>query len=298
MVGLTALIFSCNKQQPLLKLINTAELNFPSASATEFYQNKIYVFGDDATHLLVLNPDYQTIDSIDYWNTTIPRIPREIKPDIESCFISRDSKSIILTGLGSMSDTNRWKVIRYDINNRRIDTSSDLFTKGSLKGIPQLNIEGSAIVNTTIVLANRANLSNHINHLLFIDDSKSITLKKFILPQNKVIAGISGLYYVKEKNMMLFTASEETTASTTQDGAIGESYLGGIENFSVKMNEVELTPDFYYRLSNFDQRLIQQKIESVCVEKIEGNVMTLHLAADNDNGKSQLFKIQFNWEKR
>lgn len=298
MAGLTALIYSCNKQQPVLKLINSTELNFPSASAIEFYQNKVYVFGDDAPHLLILNPDYQPIDSISYWNNALPRIPREMKPDIESCFIRTDSNRIILTGIGSMSATNRWKAIRYDIHNGRIDTSSNFLSKESLKGIPQLNIEGSAIVNTTVVLANRANLSNSINHLLFIDDSKSITVKKIIFPQQKTVAGISGLYYAKEKDLMLFTASEEATASTTEDGTIGESYLGGIENFSVRMNEVELKPDFFYRLSKFDQQLTQQKIESVCVEKVEGNVLTLHLAADNDNGKSRLFKIQFNWEKR
>ena len=36
-----------------------------------------------------------------------------------------------------------------------------------------------------------------------------------------------------------------------------------------------------------------QKIESVAVEEVKANKAVLHLAADNDNGESTIFKLRF-----
>ena len=290
------MINSC-KEQPVLQLIKNTELNFPSASAIEFYNNKIYVFGDDAPYLLIVDTDHQPIDSINYWGNESRRISKKTKPDIESCFISNDENPPLLTALGSMSDIYRWKVLRYDLSNKQLDTSSYFLSRETMASVQQLNIEGGTAVNETLVLANRANLSNPVNHLLFYDSSQTLTSKRLVLPSSKTVAGVSGLYYIKEKDLLLFTASEEATASTTADGAIGESYLGGIENFSARMTEGEFKPAFFYRLTDFEQKLVGQKIESVCMEKIEGDILTLHLASDNDNGKSMLFKFRFNWKK-
>ena len=285
-------MFSCEKRKSFIQLIQTTELNFPSASAIEFYNNKLYVFGDDATYLLVLSKDYRLIDSTNYWGENIQRIPKTLKPDIESSFVNDSNGQFFLTGIGSMSDTNRWKVVSYNLTSGTINTSPSFLSGKQIAGIEQLNIEGSTVVNQTFVLANRANLSNAVNHLVFYNQDKTLTTKKLHLPLNKTIAGISGLFYVKEKDLLLLTASEEETFSTTMDGAIGESYLGGIQNFSGKINDAELKSDFFYRLSDVDKQFTKQKIESVCLEAIENGEMVLHLAADNDNGKSRLFKLR------
>ncbi|RYZ30173.1 MAG: hypothetical protein EOO10_03795 [Chitinophagaceae bacterium] len=293
LAGLTALTYSCGKNKSPIELLVTKELNFPSASAIEFYHNKLFLFGDDATHLLVLSPNYQPTDSINYWQGSFHRIPKPVKPDIESSLLLEEGGETILYGIGSMSDVNRWKVIKHKLNSQQTDTFSYFISKNILAQINQLNIEGSATVNNTIVLANRANLSNPVNHLLYWDRADvHLISKQLLLPKQKTVAGVSGLYYVKEGDLLLLTASEEEAASTTKDGTIGESYLGGIKNFSKKLNDAEFKPDFFYQLSKADDRFSKQKIESVCLETIGDDELILHLAADNDNGKSHLFRIR------
>jgi hypothetical protein len=285
-------MFSCARNSPPLQLLTSTELNFPSASAIEFYQDKLYVFGDDATYLLVLSGSYQPIDSISYWPEKIQRITKKKKPDIESSLIIEKEGKLFLTGIGSMSDDNRWKAIIYNLADKTVSTTVNPFPAQHFSKISQLNIEGSTVVNNTIVFGNRANNSMPVNYILFWKGNDSVNTKKLLFPKNKKVAGISSLYYVKEKDMLLITASEEETASTTADGAIGESYLGWIENFSTKMNDTAFSPDQFYKLSNADKAFTKQKIEAVCVEKTDKDEMILHLAADNDNGKSRLFKLR------
>ncbi|HEY0042847.1 MAG TPA: hypothetical protein VGB71_19370, partial [Flavisolibacter sp.] len=59
-----------------------------------------------------------------------------------------------------------------------------------------------------------------------------------------------------------------------------------------KMNAGEFAPDQYVKLSSIDQAFAEQKVESVCVEKVMSNELLLHLVADNDNGSSNLFKLR------
>lgn len=283
---------SCSRQQAPFQLLSTKELNFPSASAIEFYGDKLYVFGDDAPYLLVLSPDYEVIDSVFFWAKLNSRIPKDVKHDIESAMIRMEEGQPVLYGIGSMSTAKRWGAWAYYL---QADAFKDVtfFEPGkAFPSVQALNIEGSCVVGRTTVFCNRANLSAPLNHLIFLEEKSSAVVKPITLPHDKIVAGISGLFYVEEKDLLLFTASEEETASTTADGAIGESYLGWIENFSAKMQSNHFQPDKYIKLSEIDSAFVKQKIESVCVEKEESNSLRLHLTADNDNGTSRLFKLK------
>jgi hypothetical protein len=96
---------------------------------------------------------------------------------------------------------------------------------------------------------------------------------------------------VAEKDLLLFTASEEATTSAYEDGAIGDSYLGWINNFSEAWKSAAVVPTKVLKLPTFHPAFQHQKIESVCVESQQGRRYLLHLAADNDNGKTVLFKV-------
>jgi hypothetical protein len=55
----------------MLKLQKTLTLSdFPSGSAIEFYNNHLYLVGDDATQLLVLDPSYKKVDSIELFKSS------------------------------------------------------------------------------------------------------------------------------------------------------------------------------------------------------------------------------------
>ena len=275
-----------------VKLLASKTLHFPSASAIEYYQNKLYIFGDNATHLLILSPDYRLLDSVKYWKENVYSIEKNDKPDIESAMIvERDNKAVLI-GVGSMSDKKRWSVIEIALDNYEVKEAHFFDKRSKFPGIKELNIEGSCAVGNTMVFANRANLSSKKHHLLFWNGRDSLFTKQFLLPQNKNIPGLSGLYYVKENDILLFTASEEETSDAKQDGAIGDSYLGWITRFSQKMKEEQFTPDEFLKLSSFDKAFSKQKIESVCAEKVSNNNLILDLVADNDNEESKIFKVE------
>ena len=279
-------------RSPSLQLLFPKVIGFPSASGLEFYKDTLYIFGDNATRLLLLTPDYQPVGSYTYANSNDAVLSKDAKPDIESALIIQEEAGPLLMGVGSMSGENRWSVYALHFGRDTL-TQSTFFENGTtFTGIEEINIEGSTAFVNQILLCNRANLSTRKNHLLMWDRKNSIVVKELALPVTGSIAGLSGLYYVKEKDLLLFTASEEATGNAYEDGAIGESYLGWIAGFSFAWKTENLQPDGFLKLSQFDPAFAGQKIESVCMETYSGNTFLLHLAADNDDGKSGLFKVR------
>ena len=89
---LFALIFtfmSCKMEKgPGLSLITKTELlNFPSASSIEFHNGKLYVIGDDARNLAILDKNYKLVDTIELFPGEGLRIPKKIKADLEASTI-------------------------------------------------------------------------------------------------------------------------------------------------------------------------------------------------------------------
>ena len=283
--------FSAAERAPSLRLLKSATIDFPAASGIEYHEGEIFVFGDNATHLLILDTGYKTVNRIRFWNSDLKMIPKNEKPDLESAHIFYRNSRPILSGVGSHSTENRWKVFEYELGgNKLVETA--YFNKGEpFPGIKELNIEGSTVVGNVRLFCNRANLSNPKNHLLFWNGGDSLAIKEMKLPKTSSVAGLSGLDYVQQKDLLFFTASEEATTNAYEDGAIGDSYLGWINNFSKKAKKNTLRPDVLICLRRYDKKFAGQKIESVCVESVSGNRYILHLAADNDTEKSVLFTV-------
>jgi hypothetical protein len=292
------LINSCKEKDPELQLLSSQLLPyFSSASAIECYNNQLYIFGDDASYLLVLDSNYVIDDSTTYFIDTSHRIAKEIKPDIEAATLLDFGDQTYLYGFGSMSTTNRKMVYSFPIDSLRGFIKTVYFPK-KISEIKEWNIEGAAFVKDQLLLVNRANTTNKNNYLLletFIaNKSKDSTSRaiKIDLPQQQNVIGASGLYYIDERDLLLFTASEEDTPNAFDDGIIGNSYLAVVKDFSKKMFRNSIAPDVLINLTNVNATFKQQKIESVCLEKFIGNNMILHLVADNDNGQSSIFKIR------
>lgn len=286
------MILSAGKERPALHLVATKRLSFPSASGIEYYKNKLYIFGDNSTNLLILSTDYSQADSVEYWTGKVSVIDKEDKPDIESAMMVERDHNPVLFGVGSMSDKKRWQVFEFSLSDLTFRKTHFFDRKDVSPGIKEVNIEGSAQVGSTVVLCNRANEKTKRNHLLFWNGKDSVISKEITLPTASVTSGMSGLYYVKEKDVLLFTASEEATDNAIDDGAIGDSFLGWINDFSRKMKGKVLAPDGYLKLSAVDKAFARQKVESVCAENVSGDRYLLHLVADNDNNESRIFKIE------
>ncbi|MDB5251911.1 MAG: hypothetical protein JWP27_1080 [Flaviaesturariibacter sp.] len=294
------ILLTGNSCTPRLRLLKTTYFeSYPSASSLDYGDGHLYMLGDDAPQVMVLDSDHQVTDSIALFEGATGRLAKSDKPDFESTFFYQPSadRRYLIT-VGSFSTPRRNRLGWIDLGTRRTEKIATVELQ--VPGIEELNIEGAALVGDQLVLSNRANNSHPTNYLVLmpVDASRIIgsaasRLLQIDLPTLRTIAGISSVSYCRENDLLLFTASTENTTNAYTDGAIGNSYLGLISHASKKLGQARLTPDRFLSLAPFLHEKTPQKIESVVVEKCIDGVLTLHLAADNDNGKSTLFKMQW-----
>jgi len=272
--------------------------NYPSASAIEYYDGKLYLMGDDATNLLVLDTSLNIVDSIPIISYSGNRIPKDIKPDLEASALNADN--LILFGSGSLSPyrNSGWK---YNLKTKDKDSINlePLYLKAKAIGIEQINIEGACFVSGKLILVNRGNKSYPHNHLIitdekFLNNDSNIQISIIPFAPQKDTAsfrGISGLCYAKESDKLILTVSTENTRSSHEDGPIGKSYLWIIDNISTKINDRALGQKRVIDLEYIDSRFKGQKIESATVIKETDKLIYLALVADNDDGSSTVFKM-------
>ena len=272
--------------------------NYPSASSIEYYDGKLYLMGDDATKLLVLDTNLNIVDSIPIISYPENRIPKDIKPDLEASALN--SGNLFLFGSGSLSPYRNfaWKHNLKTKDNDSINLEP-LFIKAKELGIEQINIEGACFVSGKLLFINRGNKGYPHNHLIitdekFLNNDSSFQIFIILFAIQKDIdsfKGISGLCYARESDQLIMTVSTEDTKNSFDDGAIGPSYLWIINNISTKIDDRTLSSKRVIDLEYIDSRFKGQKIESATVIKETDKLIYLALVADNDDGSSTVFKM-------
>ena len=150
--------------------IQMKKLNdYPSASSIEYYDGKLYLMGDDATKLLVLDTNLNIVDSIPVISYPENRIPKDIKPDLEASALNGDN--LFLFGSGSLSPYRNfaWRLNLKTNDNDSINLQP-LYLKIKEQGIEQINIEGACFVSGKLILVNRGNKGYPHNHLIITDE--------------------------------------------------------------------------------------------------------------------------------
>lgn len=297
---------SCNQKEINDSyLISVKKLSYPSASSVEFYDGVLYVMGDDATDLLVLDTNLNVIDSIHFIDYAGRRIPKDSKQDLEASALYKDNTGTALFLFGSGSITpNRDKGWWYYFETKIKDSVSfqTLYSQLKKSGINQINIEGACFIYKSLLLSNRGNKNYPINHLIYIDDAlrsfwdKDSSFHLKIMPfepekDTSLFKGISGLCYSRQSDQLIMTVSTENTRSAYEDGAIGKSYLWVIDSISNKLKSKTVTSDKVIDLEEIDPRFKGQKIESATIIEETKEFMRLVLVADNDDGSSTIFKM-------
>ena len=272
--------------------------HYPSASSIEYYEGKLYLMGDDATNLLILDTGLNIVDSIPLLSYTGKRIPKDIKPDLEAAALNADD--LFLFGSGSLSPYRNfgWKHNLKTKDNDSINLEPLLLKVKDL-GIEQINIEGACFVSGKLLFINRGNKGYPHNHLIitdekFLNNDSSFQISVIPLAAQKDLAsfkGISGLCYARESDQLILTVSTEDTRNSHEDGAIGKSYLWIINNISTKLIDKALGSKRVIDLEYIDSRFKGQKIESATVIKETDRLIYLALVADNDDGSSSVFKM-------
>lgn len=285
-----------------LELLKTSYFPFyPSASTLAYHKERLYVMGDDAVQLLVLDKNYKPVDSLRLFKGTEKRVAKDIKADIESSAFLQKGQETFLILFSSFSSPSRKQVFAINTNNQKIKRDFRRFKfKPQLPAIKEWNIEGAACAGNNLIFSNRANYTHKTNHLLVMNANlkkgfkkNAISVIRIQLPKTENVIGVSGLTYLEGEDLLLLTATTEITDNAYTDGEIGDSFLGYITNVSAKLKDSTIRVDKLLNLTPVLKQSTLQKIESVTVEEVVGNKAILHLAADNDNGESTLFKLRF-----
>ena len=294
----TSLFISCNGKNNLPDLQIIKLNNYPSASSIEYNDGKLFLMGDDATKLLVLDTNLNIVDSIPLLSYSANRIPKDVKPDLEASALNADN--LFLFGSGSLSPYRNSGWI-HNLKTKHNDSINlePIFSKAKDLGIEQINIEGACFVAGKLVLVNRGNKGYPHNQLIITDENfwnKDSSFAISIIPfaaQKDInsFKGISGLCYANESDRLILTVSTEDTKNSYDDGTIGKSYLWIINGISTSLNTKSLGLKRVIDLEYIDSRFKGQKIESAVVIGETKELIHLVMVADNDDGSSTVFKI-------
>jgi len=284
-----------------LNLLDYKELkSYPSGSGIEFYDDKIYLVGDDAKDILVMSRKWKDEQLINIFDSTQERIPKKIKADLEATAIVHLDTMVYLLIMGSGSTDQRNKGIMLNVETGdKTEIECTLFYKRLKEnGIIDLNIEGATEVSDYMIFCNRGNKTHPANELIVTNkdffrnqQNAPIGLLNIDMSEYEGTMALSGACYSYEHDWLIFTASTEDTADSYHDGTIGKSYLGIIEDAYRKITKNRVRVNELIDLAKTNKKFDGFKIESVCIQSERKYRMKLHLVADNDDGKSHLFKI-------
>ena len=214
---------------------------------------------------------------------------------------------LLIIGSGATDKRNKALLLNLKNNATRWIDLSVFYNRIKAAGITGLNIEGIAEVYDYLVMVNRGNASSPNNHLIitksdFWKDQEKASLQVIKIDFDSVDAaglnlGVSGLTYSDKHEDLFLTISTEDTPNTTDDGKIGKSYLAVIENLYRKIGREKgkIKINQLIDLSAADKQFEGYKIESVCIQSEKDHSVKMQLVADNDLGKTYLFKVWLSW---
>ena len=300
------LFFACAKRSQHELVSVTRLAHYPSASALEFADKKLYVIGDDATRLLVMDTSFNVVDSIALYPHSASRIPKETKADLEAAAFIELKKRRLLLLLGSGSAGPResgWLIDPVSLKKDSISLSR-FYARLREEGLREVNIEGCAPIPGFLFLINRGHKAYPTNYLIktknaFWSDTNNVAIDLIRIGTNTDTAsfrGVSGMDYAPVSDRLILTVSTEDTRSVYEDGAIGKSYLWIVKFISSKRDWLAINPDQVIDLEEIDGIFRGQKLESVAVVQETKEHLLLALAADNDDGSSTLFNLRIRKE--
>jgi hypothetical protein len=291
-----------------LELTDFKELtDYPSASGIECFEDKVYLVGDNAKDILVLNKKWKKPEYIPLFEAPGNSIPKNEKADLEALTLLQIDKKPYLLAVGSGSTAKRNKGVLINLKNNQPQMLDFTVFYERLKAteIKDLNIEGVAYVHDYIVMVNRGNTTNPTNYLIITNPNFWKKQKDALIQIIRIDfgdsaprgLGISGITYSDYHEDLFLTISTEDTPNAIDDGRIGKSYLGVIENLYRKIGreKEKMKVNELIHLASADDRFTGFKIESVSIQSEKDHSIKLQLVADNDTASSFLFKVWLGW---
>ena len=283
-----------------IKLLDFKEnTEYPSGSGIEYFDGQVYLAGDDAADILIMDKKWRELGRIKIFQNFDDRIPKDVKSDLEATTVVfvNEVPHLLIVGSGSR-EQHRNKAILVNLHsNNFTDYNIEVFyNRLKDSGIHDLNIESAAVVEDLMILGNRGNRKNEANHIIitqpdFWNHPENAEIRIIPIELEDDFAELSGLTYSEKNDTLLFTASKEDRDNSYDDGKIGESYFGVIENAYRKLYRKKVKVNEQVILSEVYDEFKGHKVESVCIQSDKTGRLKLHLVADNDKGGSVLFKV-------
>jgi len=291
-----------------LELLDFIELeNYPSGSGIEFYDDKIYIVGEESKDLLVMGKKWNKPTLIGLFDTTDKKNPLPAKSDLESMTVLSVEKKphLLIISSGSVNTGSKALLLNLKNNSMRPIDLGVFYNRIKAATSAPLNIEGIAEVYDYLVMVNRGGSNSLTNHLIitkqdFWKDQEKASLQTIVVDFENVKLmpgkqGISGLTYSDKHEDLFLTIS--TDDSQNEGGKSGKNYLAVIENLYRKIGREKgkIKLNQLIDLSEADKRFDGYKIESVCVQSSKDHSIKLQLVANDNNGKTSLFKVFLSW---
>jgi len=259
-----------------------------SASAMEILGNDIYVCGDDAAFLFQISANGEVLNRFPLFdNVEEGRIAKAVKCDFEA--MASMNENLWIFGSGSTDKRN--VLLLFNTQSKEVQMHSLQKFYESIQYELQLkkedfNIEGAAVYKDDLLLMNRADnsiiscsLSDFESCVFQQKEIEDFKQTKYNLPSiDGYISGFSGACVYED--LLFFSSSVEKTDDWVNDGEILGSFIGIINLCGP--NEVLK----YYPLEG------EFKIEALAVVEKRKEMFSLLAMTDNDNGTSELLKIE------
>ena len=286
------------------RLTHSSRLSdYPSGSAITYHDRQLFVVGDDAVAVQVLDASYRPMRQVRTEDHPEPRIPKPVKPDYEASALVRDNHHHSLLVIGSAATEKRKRLLLLPLSDHehrisRFDTT-EFVSRIHHMGVREINLEGVTAINAHMVLVNRGNLGYPHNHFIVTDsgfwkhqETAPIRLAGTDTgPFVRDFVGISDLCYLAERDLLLLCFSSEQTSNAYDDGAIGLSYLGWIGAFSSHFAADRWPLDDMISLPSLDPVFRGQKIEGLHAVCSEAGKIIVRMVADNDTGDTGIFEL-------
>lgn len=286
-----------------LKLLDFKKLkDFPSGSGIEIYDDQLYLVGDDARYILIMNKNWKMLETVNLFPTEENPIVKNLD-DCEATTIVQINKTPFLLMLGSGSmEANRNRGVLMNLATRSIEEIdlTDFYNRLRQTGFEELNIEAATVIDDKLILCNRGTKARPDNRLIVtsIDFWKKqqvaeiFTVKVELEEKPEKNMSLTGVTYSYKNDWLILTASSEKINNTIDDGTIGDSYLCVIENAFRKIDRKRLKLNESFNLTAVDKKFKGHKVESVCMQADKDQKLKLHLVTHDDKGDISLFKIR------
>lgn len=227
----------------VLALDKLADLEVSAASGLVVHGDALYVIADDELFLAVFDRAGRLLERIALFDGELPeehKARKRAKPDLEALALLPDGR---LLALGSGSTPSRMRSVCVDAERRARVASSDwspLYDE-LMRSVPELNIEGAAVHDGRLWLAQRGNGAAGVNACIELDlDAAARALDRGAPLEPGVLRAIHPVHLGMIDGAplsltdlcshpelgLMFSAAAEPSSSTYDDAPVTGSAIG------------------------------------------------------------------------